>query len=51
MRSCLTLVAAFLLLISTANANPLDATNLRLAAASMSPDFDYPAWARAAQAT
>ena len=32
---------------STANAYPLDAQHLRLAAVSLSPDFDYQSWARA----
>lgn len=41
------LAAALCLPIATASAYELDAANLRLAAASMSPNFDYPAWARA----
>ena len=47
MRISLLLAAALYLLGSTAIAIPLDAKNLRLAAASMSPEFDYRAWARA----
>ena len=47
MKTRLMLAAALCLQIAAASAYELDAANLRLAAASMSPNFDYPARARA----